>query len=82
MGQPGDVGRFRDVVEILRERGLCARRVRVGSIEVEFTPPPSETHPSVDLTQGEAHLTPEEEEAEARREYERVLYGASEGVDN
>lgn len=60
---------------------LSARRVRVGDIELELLDSPPVQH--APLPQGgerepeEAHLTPEEEEAEIQA----LLYGASEGVD-
>ncbi len=84
MGRPGDdVTRLRDVLGLLREQGLTARRLRVGGIELELaTPPSSATHPSAELEPEEAHLSPEDQEREARELYDALQYGASEGLDN
>lgn len=82
MGRPGDVDRLREVLELLRNQGLNARRVRVGGIELELLPPaPPVATTSNELEPEEAQLTPEEQEREARELYEGTMYGASEGKD-
>ncbi len=78
MGQPvDDVDRLRQVLELLRERGLLAARLRVGSVELDglvlLSPPGHEGAETGGLTD----LTPEELEALRDKETESNVYGAS-----
>lgn len=82
MGRPGDVALLRDVFELLATQGLSARRVRVGSIELELVPTQPASVQANELEPEEAHLSPEDQEREARELYEALQYGASEGVDH
>ena len=78
MGQPGDVERLREVLELLAVRGLNASHVRVGGIELHLRPSPlaePESEP------GEAQLTSEEQERAAKELYESTMYASSEGQD-
>lgn len=77
MGSSDDLDRLRAVLVLCNERATPPRRVVVGDIEVEFGsfPPPA----------GEAHTSPVETDKERlereHREFEAIMYAASEGAD-
>ena len=77
MGSSDDVERLRSVLALCNERATPPRRVRVGDIEVEFGPVPPPA--------GEAHSSPTETDKERlereQREFEAIMYAASEGAD-
>jgi len=76
VGTPDDVGRFRDVLALLREGSLTARRVQVGDINVEFAQPPPTAGAAHPLDRDE---TDAERKARLEREYDEIMYAASEG---
>lgn len=76
VGIPDDLDRFRGLLALLDEHGLVPRRVAVADIEVELCPTPS-------YESGDVHPIESDREREERedREYQAIMYAASEGPD-
>lgn len=65
-----DIERLASILELLGLRGIVARRVRVGSIEVDIiahtSQPKRLTEPEKDSREAERSLTPDEREKAAK----------------
>jgi len=73
-----DVSRLEAILDTLKQRGLAAKSVRVGSVSVELA-----TDPPPDISDVQPHAIESDAERKRREqaEFEEIMYGAAQGPD-